>query len=305
MITPPRLRRGDRIALVSPAKKITAEEVAPALGRLEAWGFESVMGEHAFSSDFQFAGTDEQRASDLQKALDDASVKAILCSRGGYGTVRIIDRLDFMVFRKNPKWLAGFSDVTVLHSHIHSRLGIETIHSIVPLTFPSGGIETPATESLLTALSGKKLGYVVDHHPLSRPGEATGILTGGNLSILHNLSGTVSDIDTRGKILLIEDVDEYLYHLDRMMISLRRTGKLSGLRGLVVGWMNRMKDNDEPFGKDAYGIILDAVKEYDYPVCFGFPSGHESDNRALILGREVSLKVSEKTTLSFHHGRTS
>jgi muramoyltetrapeptide carboxypeptidase len=302
MITPPGLRRGDKIAVVSPAKKITAEEMAPALSRLEAWGFEVVLGQHVFSSDFQFAGTDEQRASDLQKALDDVSVKAILCSRGGYGTVRIIDRLDFNGFRKNPKWLAGFSDVTVLHSHIHSRLGIETIHSLVPLTFPSGEPETPATESLRTALLGEKLSYLLDHHPLSRPGEATGVLTGGNLSILYNLTGTVSDIDTRGKILLIEDVDEYLYHVDRMMMNLKRTGKLSGLRGLVIGWMNRMKDNEEPFGRDAYGIILDAVREYDYPVCFGFPSGHNSDNRALILGRKVRLKVAERTTLSFHHG---
>ncbi len=296
MITPPALRRGDRIGIVAPARKISEEELRPSLEIIRDWGLEPVTGKHVYGSCNQFSGTDEERARDLQSMLDDDSVKAVLCARGGYGMLRIIDRLDFSCFYKNPKWLAGYSDVTVLHSHVHHNFGIETIHSTMPVNF----MKSPATvETLRKALFGEKLSYSFSSHPMSREGEARGIFTGGNLSLLYALSGSRSDISTEGKVLFIEDIDEYLYHLDRMMLNMKRSGKLSKLAGLVVGGMTDMKDNTIPYGRTAEAIIMDAVREYSYPVGLGFPAGHIDNNFALVMGGEVSLSVGSRPQLRF------
>jgi muramoyltetrapeptide carboxypeptidase len=228
--------------------------------------------------------------------LDNEYVKGIICVRGGYGTVRIIDSLNFELFQKQPKWLAGFSDITVLHSHIH-KLNIATLHSTMPISFSSN--TTEAINSLKAALFGEDISIEVSAHPLNRIGEAKGQIVGGNLSVLYSLIGSPSEIDTKDKIVFIEDLDEYLYHIDRMMMNLKRSGYLSHLKGLIVGGMSKMNDNKIPFGKEAEKIIYDAVCEYDYPVCFGFPAGHISDNRAIKLGQIAHLKVNKKTTLNY------
>jgi muramoyltetrapeptide carboxypeptidase len=300
MITPPYLKPGDKIAIVATARKITKEELQPALKKFMEWGFEVVLGKNIYAQENQYAGSDEQRLFDLQQMLDDPSVKAIICARGGYGTVHFIDRIDFSAFIKNPKWIVGYSDITVLHSHIHSNFQIETIHATMPLNFPSDGTDNEALLTLRKALTGEKLSYTLKNDSLSRQGKVEGILVGGNLSLLYALSATPSDISTSGKILFIEDLDEYLYHIDRMMLQLKRSGKLKSLTGLIVGGMTEMRDNMVPFGKTAYEIISDAVKEYDYPVCMGFPAGHTEDNRALIFGRKITLIVNEsETNISF------
>lgn len=291
MITPLYLGPGDRIGIVAAARKITEEELLPALKKFNEWGFEVVLGKNIYAAENQYAGSDTQRLFDFQQMLDDSSVKAIICARGGYGTVRIIDRINFSAFIKNPKWIIGYSDATVLHSHIHSCFGIETLHATMPLNFPPDGADNETLNTLKKALTGEKLNYLIKHDKLSRQGKASGILTGGNLSLLYALTSTPSDINTSGKILFIEDLDEYLYHIDRMMLQLKRSGKLKNLAGLIVGGMTEMKDNTVPFGKTAYEIISETVKEYNYPVCMGFPAGHIDDNRVLILGRKIYFDV--------------
>jgi muramoyltetrapeptide carboxypeptidase len=231
--------------------------------------------------------------------LDDDSIRAVICARGGYGTVRIIDQIDFTAFRKNPKWIVGYSDVTVLHSHIHRHLGIETIHAIMPINITSDEAPNDTQETLKNALFGKIRSYSYPATPLARNGEAEGLLTGGNLSVLYSLMGSVSEIDTTDKILFLEDVDEYLYHIDRMLMNLKRAGKLSKLKGLIIGGMDRMNDNIIPYGKTANEIITDAVAEFDYPVCCDFPSGHGEINLALIFGRRVKMKVGTDVELIF------
>jgi len=299
MTTPPYLQKGDRIALVSPARKISPDEARPAIDVFESWGLEVVPGDYLFASFNQFAGSDEQRQLDLQQMLDDSSIRAIICSRGGYGTVRIIDRLDFTHFVRNPKWIVGFSDVTVLHSHIHRHFGVETLHAIMPVNFRDKCARSDSLNSLKKALFGKKLEYRLPAGQHSRKGSCKGPLVGGNLSILYSLTNTGSDISTEGKILFLEDLDEYLYHIDRMMMNLRRSGKLEGLAGLIVGGMTRMHDNEVPFNKSASEIIAEAVEDYSFPVCFDFPSGHVDDNLALILGREVTLEIGSEVKLFF------
>ncbi len=271
------------------------EELQPALDLFKNNGLEVVFGKNLFGSEHQFSGTDGERAADLQQMLDDPSVKAVISARGGYGTMRIIDMIDFTTFRKHPKWIIGYSDITVLHSHIHN-FGIETLHATMPINFDK---HPEATATLLAALAGEKLSYAVGAHALNKTGEAAGPLVGGNLSLLYALTGSVSDISTKGKILFIEDLDEYLYHIDRMMLNLKRSGKLEGLAGLVVGGMTDIKDNTVPFGKSAEEIIIDAVKEYNYPVCFNLPAGHIGRNLALVLGRKMKLVVTnDGSTLS-------
>ena len=299
MTTPPYLQKGDRIALVSPARKVSPAEVQTAISIFKSWGLEVVLGENLFASYNQFAGSDSQRQADMQQMLDDRSIRAIVCSRGGYGTVRIIDRLDFTKFLQNPKWIVGYSDVTVLHSHIHRHYGVETLHAIMPVNFKDKCDGTPSLNSLKKALYGKELIYRFPAEPFFRKGSCKGPLVGGNLSILYSLTNTISDIDTNGKILFLEDLDEYLYHIDRMMMNLRRSGKLDGLAGLIIGSMTKMHDNEVPYDKTAYEIIAEAVEGYPYPVCYNFPAGHIDDNRALILGREVTLEIKEEVTLSF------
>lgn len=299
MISPPFLKRNDQIAIVATARKISQEELGPALKIFSSWGFRVVMGKNILKKHHQYAGTDEERAADLQQALDDPEIKAIVFARGGYGNVRIIDRIDFSRFTDSPKWIAGYSDVTVLHSHIHSRFGIETLHCTMPFSISDSPGGEASLESMRKALTGEDLAYSFPSGGMNRKGIAEGILTGGNLSILYSMTGSVSDIETKGKILFIEDLDEYLYHIDRMMMNLKRSGKLCHLAGLIVGDMTEMKDNTVPFGKDAYEIISDAVKEYGYPVWYGFPAGHSGINHALILGKKVKMDIAETSTLRF------
>ncbi len=298
-ISPPYLQKGDRIAIVSPARKIRPQEVENAVKAFESWGLEVIQGEHLFSSDRQFAGSDEQRTADFQHMLDDPSIKAIMASRGGYGTVRIVDKLNFDKFVENPKWIIGYSDITVLHSHINRHFGIETMHAVMPVNFKGHCERNPSVTSLKKALYGKDLLYKFPAGDYCRKGDCEAQLVGGNLSILYSLTNTSSDISTIGKILFLEDIDEYLYHIDRMMMNLKRSGKLENLAGLVVGGMTGMRDNEVPYDRTANEIIAEAVEDYDYPVCYNFPAGHLDDNRALILGRNVKMRVGEDVELQF------
>jgi muramoyltetrapeptide carboxypeptidase len=256
-------------------------------------------GNHLYDSYHQYAGNDEARAIDFLKMLNDESIRAIICSRGGYGTVRIIDRIDFSNFVKDPKWIIGYSDITVFHSHINRHFNTETLHAIMPVNIKSPYTDDPSVDSLKKALFGKKLEYTVPTDSGSRRGKAEGVITGGNLSMLYSLIGSPSDIDTDGKILFIEELDEYLYHIDRMMMNLKRSGKLNRLEALIVGGMTGMRDNKVPYGKTANEIVMETVAEYNYPVVLNFPAGHTDDNRALIMGRKIRLEVSDQTILTF------
>lgn len=287
-LLPPYLKKGDKIAITCPAKKLP-RPMDDAVTLLQSWGLEVVLGDTVTASYHQFAGDDDLRAHDLQRFIDDDSIKAIIAARGGYGTIRIIDRVDFSRFAQNPKWLIGFSDITVLHTHLFANYGAQTIHGQMPVNIPDASKHS--LDTLRMALFGEALSYQYHAHGLNRSGESSGILVGGNLSLLVSVSGSVSDINYAGKILFIEDVGEYLYSVDRMLRSLKRAGKLSQLAGLVVGGFTDMKDNDIPFGQTVPEIIMDIVQEYDYPVCFDFPAGHIPDNCSLIFGREANLSV--------------
>jgi muramoyltetrapeptide carboxypeptidase len=284
------LKKGDKVALVATARKISPDEIQHAVHTLQKEGYEVILSPVLFEEEHQFAGTDEIRREGLQWALDDAEIKAILCVRGGYGSVRIIDRFDFTKFTETPKWICGYSDVTVLHSHIFQNFEIPTLHSTMPINFPK---DEGSTQSLLKALRGERIQTKWEKHALNRNGNCEGIVVGGNLSLLYALSGSMSDIDTEGRILFLEDLDEYLYHIDRMMMQLKRSGKLSNLKGLLIGGMSEMKDNAIPFGKNAFEIIKEAVKEYEYPIYFGFPAGHEKLNLAFKLGMSCKIKCHE------------
>lgn len=297
MITPPHLQKGDTVAILATARKNLDDNLKPAIDLLKSWGLNVVIGSTIGLDNNQLAGTDEQRAADFQQQLNNPNIKAIWCVKGGYGTVRMIDLLDFTAFKKNPKWIVGFSDVTVLHNHLNT-LGFKSIHGIMPVTVAKATPE--AIETLRIALFGEKLKYEIDPFMMNRPGKATGELVGGNLSILYSLFGSPSAIDCTDKILFIEDLDEYLYHIDRMMINLKRNGCLESIKGIVVGSMTKMKDNDIPWGKNAIEIIEDVTKTYNIPVLYNFPAGHIQDNRALILGDIVTINVNEKcSTLVF------
>lgn len=294
MKIPPYLHPGDKIRIVAPAGKSTEEQILPAVNWLRENGFSVETGKNIFGQYFQYSGTDQDRLSDLQEALDDPGTKAILCTRGGYGTIRIINQLDFSRFRKHPKWLIGYSDITVLHNRLHLS-GYPSIHAAMCRGFfTENNLPTEGLYSLMNLLRGEKPDYLVSPSPINRVGSVTASLVGGNLSLLHSLMGTPYDLDTAGKILFVEDIGEYLYHIDRIMVSLRLAGKLKYLAGLVVGQFTGTKDNEEPFGKNVEEIMLDAVRDYDYPVCFGFPAGHEQPNLALRLGSPYKMKISPK-----------
>ena len=293
MITPNTLQKGDTIAIVSTARKLKKEELQPALKILESWGLKAVLGKTIGAEENQFAGNEELRAEDFQQMLDNPNIKAIWCARGGYGTVKMIDMLDFSAFQKNPKWIIGYSDVTVLHSHIHN-LGIETLHAQMCLDIENKTEE--ARESIRKVLFEQEYSIAFNVNTYNKTFQQKHQLSsiqskivGGNLSVLYSLCGSSSAINTDGKILFIEDLDEYLYHIDRMMMNLKRNGVFKNLKALIVGGMTDMHDNTIPFGKTAEEIILDAVKDYNYPVFFNFPAGHIKDNQALIFGREVKL----------------
>ncbi|MCK5170945.1 MAG: LD-carboxypeptidase [Bacteroidales bacterium] len=291
MITPPKLKHGDKIGIVAPARKIYIKEIEAAIKVFESWGLQVELGQNIFEQDRQFAGTDEQRAGDLQYMLDKSEIKAIICARGGYGTIKTLELLDFSNFLKSPKWIVGYSDITALHAYINQNLGVKSIHGIMPFNFPKDYTENEAIKTLKKTLFGEENIYEFNGHKFNRPGKVAGELTGGNLSVLYSVSGTKYDIDTKNKVLVLEDLDEYLYHIDRMMMNLKFSGKLKNLKGLIVGGMTDMKDNQTPFGKTAYEIIRDAVEEYDFPVCYNFPVGHIKNNYAMILGAQVKLEV--------------
>ncbi|MEJ7693379.1 LD-carboxypeptidase [Daejeonella sp.] len=288
MIAPPYLKQGDTVAITCPAKSLPIP-IDDAVALLEAWGLKVILGETVYASWHQFAGTDELRIADFQKFLDDNSVKAIFAARGGYGTIRIIDDIDFSRFEANPKWIIGFSDITILHSHINAVFNTQSIHGQMPLTIPDG--TKVSLETLRKALFNEPFDYAYTSSAENKSGSASGMLIGGNLTLLLMMSGSVSEQDYKDKILFLEDVGEYFYSIDRMILSFKRAGILAGLKGLIIGGFTDLKDNDIPFGHTAEEIIMSHVKEYDYPVCFDFPAGHIEDNRALIFGREVTLNV--------------
>ena len=290
MIIPQKLQIGDKIGIISTARKITIEELTPAIKILESWGLKAVLGDNLFEVDNQFSGTVKQRTADLQGMIDDKSIKAILCARGGYGTVQIVDNIDFSNLKNNSKWIIGYSDVTVLHSHLHN-LGIASLHATMPINFEKNTKES--LDSLKNSLFGNENSIECKAHPFNRFGKINAEIVGGNLSILYSLLGSDSDINTDGKILFIEDLDEYLYHIDRMLINLKRNGKFTKLKGLIVGGMSGMNDNDIPFGKTAEKIISEQTKGYDFPICFGFPAGHLEDNRCIRLGVKSVLEIYE------------
>jgi muramoyltetrapeptide carboxypeptidase len=296
MILPYYLKKGDTIAIIATARKVSKEEIQPAVAFFESYGLSVLLGKNLFQSNNQYAGNDLQRTEDLQWALNDKNSKAIIIARGGYGSVRLIENIDFTEFKKHPKWLVGYSDVTVLHNAIHN-IGVATLHATMPLNFSKN---KEATKSMIDGLFGNLNEIQAEENYSNVSGIAKGQLIGGNLSLLYSLSGTQFDIDTTDKILFIEDLDEYLYHIDRMMMQLKLSGKLKKLKGLIVGGMTDMKDNAIPFGKFPEEIILDAVKEYNYPVCFDFPAGHIDKNLALYFGKEVELNVNDEgATLKF------
>jgi muramoyltetrapeptide carboxypeptidase len=289
MIIPPYLKKGDTIAIVATARKNIDDNLKPAISWLKNWGLEVVIGNTIGLDNNQLAGTDEQRAADFQKQLDNPNIKAIWCVRGGYGTVRMIDFLDFTKFKQSPKWIIGFSDVTVLHSHLNT-MGYASIHGIMPV---SSKATEEAKKSLRKALFGEHLEYTVPCDQMNRYGSAKGELVGGNLSILYSLLGSESAIDCHDKILFIEDLDEYLYHIDRMMMNLKRNGCLESLKGIIVGGMTKMHDNEIPWGKNVLEIIDDVTKKYNIPIIYNFPAGHMADNHALVLGKQVSIEVND------------
>lgn len=291
MVTPAYLKPGDHVGIVSTARKITAQQIEDGVELLKSWGLVPVIGDTIGAEEDQYAGDDYKRLDDIQRMFNNPDIKAVWCAKGGYGTVRIVDNIDFYRFAKNPKWLIGYSDVTVLHSHIH-KLGVETLHAIMPYHINDNSEQ--AKTSLKDALFGRKLNYEINSSALNRKGDASGEVVGGNISILYSLCGSPSAINTEGKILFIEDLDEYLYHVDRMLVNLKRNGLLKNLNGLIVGGLTKMHDNRIPFGKNAKEIVWDAVKDYDYPVCFDFPAGHVDDNRALIMGRTANLTVTNE-----------
>ncbi len=287
---PHHLKKGDKIAIVCPAKKLPTN-INSAIAILEDWGLTVAIGATVTGAYRQFSGTDEQRRADIQQYLDDPSIRAIIAGRGGYGTIRIIDKLDFTAFNENPKWLVGFSDITILLSHALSALQVQSIHGQMPYTFDSS---TPqALQSLKDALFGQLLHYNYVNESNNRDGNAEGILIGGNLTLLIALEGSASEMDYEDKILFLEDVGEHEYSIDRMMRILKRKGKLSKLKGLIVGAFNEIPEESIPFGQTPEEVIWDLVKEYDYPVCFNFPTGHIEDNRAMVLGKNVSLNVNQ------------
>ena len=292
MISPPNLQKGDSIAIVATARKNIDDNLKPAIEWLENWGLNVKIGTTIGLDLNQLAGTDVQRAADFQAQLDNPNIKAIWCVRGGYGTVRMLDLLDFTTFIKNPKWIVGFSDVTVLHNHLNT-MGFKSIHGIMPISSKSTKL---AKETLRIALFGEPLNYKIAPHPMNRFGKGTGELVGGNLSILYSVLGSKSAINCDNKILFIEDLDEYLYHIDRMLMNLKRCGCLENLNGIIVGAMTKMKDNDIPWGKNALEIIEDITENYKIPIVFNFPAGHIADNRALILGSSVSIEVDKNGT---------
>lgn len=297
---PPCLQKGDTIGITCPSGFITLEDIQPAVNKIREWGFEVRVGDTVGAKDFTFAGSDDERTKDFQNMLDDPSIKAIMLGRGGYGALRIIDDINFKKFSSKPKWIIGFSDATVIHSHLNKNFGITSIHSKMCNSFPADWqlaeqTQIDSIESIRMCLVGGKVDYPVVINVNNRAGTGEGILVGGNLSILENLAGTDSDISTHNKILFLEEVGEYPYNIDRMLWNLKRTGKLEKLKGLIIGgFKNKPDDPGEEFGKSIYDMVLEKIKGCNFPVCFDFPVGHQKENYALKCGVKHRLTVDER-----------
>ncbi len=291
---PAYLIKGDTIGIVCPSGFMPYEKAETCISILKQWGYKVIIGKTLGSQFHYFSGTDAERLQDLQTMLDDPNVKAVLFGRGGYGMSRIIDQLNFTRFTKNPKWLIGFSDITVLHAHLYQKLRVASLHAPMAAAFNDGEYANEFVQSLRKALQGNTCRYSCAVHALNRPGKAEGELVGGNLSLIAHITGSASAFKTKGKILFLEDIGEYIYNVDRMMIQLKRSGMLHQLAGLIIGGFSEMKDTTTPFGEDVFSVIRSHVTEYSYPVCFDFPVSHEKNNYALKIGLKHQLSVNRK-----------
>ncbi|MBU2938256.1 LD-carboxypeptidase [Lacinutrix sp. C3R15] len=304
LIQPDYLKAGDTVAIVAPSGilKNRNSEVEQAINLLKSWNLKVVVGEHVFSKDNHFAGTDAERCEDFQKALDDPTIRAIWSARGGYGTVRILDKLDYTKFKQNPKWIIGYSDITALHNQVHNQ-GVESLHAIMCVSLPKDVSEIKESiASFKDALFGKPIAYTLKGSAYNRTGKVTAPVVGGNLTILHTMLGSDTSMDTSGKILFIEEIGEYKYHIDRMLQSLKRAGYFENCKGVIVGDMSKLRKNTTLWGTSVEQLILDALAEYDFPIVFNMPAGHEEDNRALILGRNATITVGkEASTIVFEN----
>lgn len=302
LIQPPYLKAGDTVAIVAPSGilKNRVEEIRRATDLLEKWGLNVIVGKHVFKQDNHFAGTDNERCEDFQNALDNPKISAILCARGGYGTVRILDKLNYTKFKKYPKWIIGYSDITALHNQIHNE-GFQSLHAMMGVSLTKDLNEIKETVATFkTAVFGNPLSYTLEGSKYNKTGSVTAPLVGGNLTMLHTMLGSKTSIDTSGKILFIEEIGEYKYHIDRMLQSLKRAGYFNHCKGLVIGDMTKLKKNTTLWGSSIEQLILDALSDYDFPIAFNMPAGHEKDNRTLILGRKIILDVGkEKSTVVF------
>lgn len=295
-IHPEYLKPGDEVAIISPSFSIDGEKVDFAVNLLKEWGLRVRLGHNVFKRSGPFAGTDSERLADLQEMTSEPSVKAVICSRGGYGISRIIDKVDFSKLKEYPKWYVGFSDITVLHMWLNEVYGLISVHAEMPLNYESSLSSEETLTTLKRALFGEAQPYLWDASVFNS-GKATGAVTGGNLSLLCSLMGTVAEPDTRGKILFIEEVGEPLYHIDRMLTSLKLAGKLKHLSALIVGGMSELRDSKTPWNTTVVETIMNIAGEYGYPVCFNFPAGHIVDNRALYIGREAVLDVKANSAI--------
>ena len=289
------LKKGDAVALISTARKASSSELDFAITKIKSWGLNVCFGKNLFKKHHQFAGTIKERAEDLQWALDDNNIKAVFFARGGYGSVHVVDSVDWQTFTTKPKWLIGFSDITVFHTHVHQHFNIPTLHAAMPITYPQN--TDGAIKNIRDILFGENVSYKFEGHSFNKNGAVKAVVVGGNLSILYSLLGSKSQLNTDGKILFLEDLDEYLYHIDRMMQALKRAGMLENLSGLMIGGMNGMNDNTIPFGKTAEEIIRDVVSEYTYPVAFNIPAGHINENLPLLFGKKASFTVATNQVL--------
>ena len=302
LIQPPYLKAGDTVAIVAPSGvlKNRTKEVEQAKALLKSWGLHTIVGKHVFSQANHFAGTDDERCEDFQNALDDPKISAIWCARGGYGTVRILDKLDYSKFRLNPKWLIGYSDITALHNQIHNE-GVQSIHAMMCTSLQDDFKTIKETLSTFKdAIFGKSLSYTLEGSSYNKTGIVSAPIVGGNLTMLHTMLGSKTSIDVSEKILFIEEIGEYKYHIDRMLQSLKRAGYFDNCKGIIVGNMTKLRKNTTLWGTSIEQLILDALSDYNFPIAFNMPAGHEKDNRALILGRTVELSVGkDRSTVVF------
>ena len=301
LIQPPYLKAGDTVAIVAPAGilKHRTDEIEKAKKLLESWGLNTIVGKNVFNQAYHFAGSDEERRDDIQKAMDDPKIAAIWCARGGYGTVRILDKLNYEKFKKHPKWIIGYSDITALHNQVNLE-GFESLHAMMCTSLQDDNESIKETISTFKdALFGKPLAYTLSGSKNNRTGTASGQLVGGNLTILHTMLGSKTSLNTSGKILFIEEIGEYEYHIDRMLQSLKRAGYFDNCKGVIVGDISKVRRNTTAWGTSVEQLIIDALSEYNFPIAFNMPAGHEKDNRAMIFGRTIQLKVEKNQSTIF------